>query len=120
VAFVQVYVYRVPKARSAEFLKVAQEAREIYRRHGAGGEEFFRLASSDRKYPEIPGLWEIIPPTEDEELWIGLDRYRSAEKCAEVAAAVDRDPEILALYERVVGLVGGAARMVHAAFEESP
>jgi len=119
-AFVQVYVYRVPSKRSAEFLRVAKAARDIYRRHGAAGEEFFRLQSSDRKYPEIPGLWEIVPPGEDEELWIGIDRYRSAKKCAEVAAAVDRDPEILALYERVVDLVGGAARMVHAAFEEPP
>ncbi len=70
--------------------------------------------------PRIPGLWEIVPPGEDEELWIGIDRYRSAKKCAEVAAAVDRDPEILALYERIVDLVGGAARMVHASFEEPP
>lgn len=118
-AFVQVYLYRVPVKRSAEFLKVAKEAREIYRRHGAAGEEFFRLKSQDRKYHEIPGLWEIFPPAEGEEIWVGIDRYRSAQKCAEVAAAVDRDPEILGLYERVVGLVGGEGRMVHAAFEES-
>jgi uncharacterized protein YbaA (DUF1428 family) len=118
VTFVQLYVYRIPKARSAEFLQVAKAAREVYRRHGAAGEEFFRLQSLERKYPDIPGLWEIVPPAEDEELWIGVDRYRSAQKCAEVAAAVDQDPEILALYERVAGLVGGPARMVHAAFEE--
>jgi uncharacterized protein YbaA (DUF1428 family) len=119
-AFVQVYLYRVPTKRSAEFLKVAKAARDVYRRHGAAGEEFFRLQSVDRKYTEIPGLWEILPPAEGEELWIGIDRYRSAKKCAEVAAAVDRDPEILGLYERVVDLVGGAARMVHAEFEEPP
>jgi len=116
--FVQVYVYRVPTKRSAEFLRVARAAREVYRRHGAAGEEFFRLHSRERKYPEIPGLWEILPPTEDEELWIGIDRYKSAKQCAEVAAAVDRDKEILGLYERVVDLVGGAARMVHAEFDE--
>ena len=117
-AFVQVYIYRVPAKRSAEFLKVARAARDIYRRHGASGEEFFRLRSLDRKYHEIPGLWELLPPAEGEEIWIGIDRYRDAKKCAEVAAAVDRDPEILALYERVVDLVGGASRMVHAEFEE--
>jgi uncharacterized protein YbaA (DUF1428 family) len=117
-AFVQLYIYRVPTKRSAEFLRAAQAAREIYRRHGAAGEEFFRLQNSDRKYPEIPGLWEVVPPGEDEELWVGIDRYRSAQKCAEVASAVDQDPEILALFERVVDLVGGAPRMVHAAFEE--
>ncbi|MGC2288523.1 MAG: DUF1428 family protein [Thermoplasmata archaeon] len=118
--FVQVYIYRVPSKRAAEFLRVAKAARDIYRRHGAAGEEFFRLQSSDRKYPEIPGLWEVVPPGEGEELWVGIDRYRSEKKCAEVAAAVDHDPEILALFERVVDLVGGAARMVHAAFEEPP
>jgi uncharacterized protein YbaA (DUF1428 family) len=120
VAFIQIYVYRVPTKRSGEFLRAAQAAREVYRRHGAAGEEFFRLHSSDRKYSEIPGLWELVPPGEDEELWIGIDRYRSATKCAEIAAAVDRDPEILGLYERVVALVGGAGRMVHAEFEEPP
>ncbi len=117
-AFVQVYVYRVPSQRAAEFLKVARAARDIYRRHGAAGEEFFRLKNQDRKYHEIPGLWEVVPPSEGEELWVGIDRYRDAQRCAEVAAAVDRDPEILALYERVVDLVGGASRMVHAEFEE--
>lgn len=119
-AFVQVYLYRVPVKRSAEFLKVAKEAREIYRRHGATGEEFFRLRSGDRKYHEIPGLWEFFPPAQGEEIWVGIDRYRSAEKCAEVAAAVDRDPDILAPFERVLELVGGAARMAHAEFEEPP
>ena len=119
-AFIQIYVYRVPTKRSVEFLRAAKAAREVYRRHGATGEEFFRLKNLDRKYSEIPGLWEVLPPGEEEELWIGIDRYRSAQKCAEVAAAVDRDPEILALYERVVDLVGGAGRMVHAEFEEPP
>lgn len=117
-AFVQLFVYRVPTNRRAEFLRVAHAARDIYRRHGAVGEEFFRLHGSDRKYPEIPGLWETVVPAEGEELWIGIDRYRSARKCDEVAAAVDRDPEILAVYERVVDLVGGAGRIVHASFEE--
>lgn len=117
-SFVQIYIYRVPKKRSAEFLRVARAAREVYRRHGAPGEEFFRLHRSDRKYHEIPGLWEILPPSPDEEIWIGLDRYPSAKRCADVASAVDRDPEILAQYERIVDLVGGAARMIHAEFEE--
>ncbi|MCI4351856.1 MAG: DUF1428 family protein [Thermoplasmata archaeon] len=118
-AFVQLYIYRIPQKRSAEFLRVARAAREVYRRHGAPGEEFFRLHHSDRKYHEIPGLWEVLPPGPEEEIWIGLDRYRSAQHCADVAAAVDRDPEILALYEKIVDLVGGAARMVHAEFEEA-
>ncbi len=119
-AYVQIYLYRIPKTRREEFLDLAHAGRELYRKHGAMGEEFFRLARDERKYSEIPGLWEVVPPDPEEELWMGIDRYRNAKHCAEVAAAVDRDPEILPLYERTLDIVRGAARIVHAEFEEIP
>ena len=93
-----------------------RRAREIYREHGALGEELFALHDRTCKYG-VTGLWEVLPTTEGEELWIGLDRYESLEHCAEVMKKVDADPEIEPLYERTIKLVSSASRIMRGEFE---
>jgi len=113
--YLQLYIYRIRKGHREKFLDIMRKAREIYRKHGAYGEELFALQNKTSKYG-VTSLWEVLPTTEDEELWIGLDRYDSLEHCAEVMKKVDADPEIEALYERTIQLVGSASRIVRGEF----
>ncbi len=62
------------------------------------------------------GPWEVLPVTEDEEVWIGLKRYKNIEYGKEVTKAVDAEPEIDRPHGRVVQLVSPASRIVHREF----
>lgn len=94
-----------------------KKAREIYRKHGAKGEELFLLQDRTEKHG-LTGIWEVIPAEEGDDIWLGLDQYDSTEHCREVMEKVDNDPEIDALYERVVELVSSASRIVRGEFEQ--
>ena len=115
-SYLQLYIYRIRKAHRQKFLGIMRKAREIYRKHGAYGEQLFALYHRTSKYG-ITGLWEVLPTAEDEELWIGLDRYENLEHCAEVTKKVDADPEIDPLYEQIIELVSSASRIVRGEFE---
>ena len=114
--YLQLYIYRIRRAHREKFLNTMRKAREIYRKHGACGEELFALHNKTSKYG-ITGLWELLPTAEDEELWIGLDRYENLEHCAEVTKKVDADPEIDPLYEQIIELVSSASRIVRGELE---
>jgi len=115
-SYLQLYIYRIRKAHRKKFLNTMRKAREVYRKHRAYGEELFMLHNKTAKYG-VTGLWELLPTTEDEELWVGLDRYENLEHCAEVTEKVDADPEIDLLYERTIELVSSASRIVRGEFE---
>ncbi len=114
--YLQLYIYRIRKAQRNEFLETMRKARDIYRKHGARGEELFVLHDKMSKYG-LTGLWEVLSTKEDEEIWIGLDRYDSLEHCSKVIERVDADPEIDPLYEQIVRLVGSTPRIIRAEFE---
>lgn len=114
--YLQLYVYRIRRAHREKFLNTMRKAREVYRKHGAYGEELFMLQNKTPKYG-VTGLWELLPTAEDEELWIGLDRYGNLEHCAEVTKKVDADPKIDPLYEQTIGLVSSASQIVRGEFE---
>ena len=111
------YIYRIHRVDREEFLEVMRRVRWIYRGHGGAGEELFLLSDDTPKYG-LTGLWEVTPPVEGEEVWVGLDRYEDAAHCERVMKAVNAEPAIDALYERIVGLVGSAERIVRGEFEQ--
>jgi len=111
------YIYRIRREDREEFLEVMRSARWIYRGHGGAGEELF-LLENENPYFSLTGIWEVTPPAADEEIWVGLDRYEDAEQCERVMKAVNAEPEIDVLYERIVGLVGSAGRIVRGEFEQ--
>ncbi|MFQ6087971.1 MAG: hypothetical protein ACE5K0_03610 [Candidatus Methanofastidiosia archaeon] len=62
-------------------------------------------------------MWEVLSTAKDEEIWIGLARYKSFKHWEEVMKKVDADPEIEPLYERTIQLVSLALRIVRGEFE---
>ena len=117
--FLQLYIYRILDSKGAAFLEVMKEARKIYEFYGAGGEELFILDNTAGKY-SLTGLWETIPASESEKIWIGLSQYESAAHCQEVLRKVDADPAIDLLYEKMIEIVGSASRILHGEFQHMP
>ena len=115
-SYLQLYIYRIRKVHRKEFLNTMRKVRDIYRKYGANGEELFLLHNRTSKYG-LTGLWEVVPTTEDEKIWIGLDRYKNTEHYKDVMKAVDANPGINILYDQIVKLVGSASRIVLAEFE---
>lgn len=113
----QIYIYRVPRSNREEFLETMRKARDIYRKHGANGEELFILADRTSKY-NVTGLWELLCSSENEDVWIGLDAYRDEEHCRNTMKAVDEDPDIEPLYKRVVEIVGSAELIIRAPLDK--
>ena len=110
------YIYRIKQENREEFLEIMRRVRWIYRGHGGAGEELFNLKNIN-PYFSLTGIWEVTPPAEDEEIWVGLDRYEDAEHCELVMKDVNDDPSIDALYERIIGLVGSAGRIIRGEFD---
>jgi uncharacterized protein YbaA (DUF1428 family) len=113
----QIYIYRVPKPNREEFLETMRKARDIYRKHGAKGEELFLLTDKTPRY-NLTGLWELLCTPEKEDIWIGLDTYADEEDCRNVMKAVDADPDIDPLYKRVVEIVGSAELIIRAPLDK--
>ena len=116
-SYVLMYIYRIKGEDREEFLEVMRKARWIYRGHGGAGEELF-LLDNDAPYYGLSGIWDVAPIAENEEMWIGLDRYEDAEQCKEVMRTVDEDPDINPLYERIVQLVGSTDRIIRGELEQ--
>jgi uncharacterized protein YbaA (DUF1428 family) len=116
-SYLQLYIYRILREHHDEFLEVMQNARAIYRKHGADGEELFLIREKDAMY-SLASLDDVLPIEEGEEIWIGLDRYKDEQHCKKVMKKVDADPEIEPLYEKVVKMVGKASRIVRGQFTQ--
>ena len=116
-SYLLLYLYRIRQEDREEFLEVMRKVRWIYRGHGGAGEELF-LLDNVTPYHSLTGIWQVAPPAIGEEIWIGLDRYEDADQCEQVMQAVDEDPDINPLYERVVQLVGSADRIVRGEFRQ--
>ncbi|UCE28012.1 MAG: DUF1428 family protein [Candidatus Coatesbacteria bacterium] len=116
-AYLQLYIYRVPKNGVKEFLEISSRARTIYEKHGASGEEIFRLADGAQRYG-LTGVSDVVPTSGNEELWVGLNFYESSKRCEEIMAAVDEEPEITELFKRAVNLIGSADRVIRGEFDE--
>jgi uncharacterized protein YbaA (DUF1428 family) len=115
-AYLQLYLYHVPKSGVKEFLEISARARTIYEKHGAGGEKLFRLADGARRYG-LTGISDVISTGDGDELWVGLNFYESSKRCEEIMAAVDADAEIDGLFKSAVNLTGSADRVIRGEFD---
>jgi uncharacterized protein YbaA (DUF1428 family) len=115
-AYLQLYLYRVPKNGVKEFLEISARVRTIYEKHGARGEELFQLADGARRYG-LTGISDVVSTNEGCELWVGLNFYESSKRCEEIMDAVDADPEIDELFKRAVNLIGSADRVIRGEFD---
>jgi len=113
--YATIYIYRVPRRNRDAFLRVQKEAGEIYRSYGALADETYASVQVEGKYgcATFPQVLEV---GEDEEVFLGLSRFRDRAHHDEVMAEVDKDDRSNELYSGVVTLLD-ISRVVRGEFE---
>lgn len=113
--FTSIYIYRVPRKNVDAFLRVQQEAAEIYQRYGALADETFAPVNLEAKYGCM-SFGDTLSVGEDEEVFVSLSRFRDRAHHDEVMAQADSDERISELYDEVTTLID-IGRVVRGEFE---
>ena len=113
--FTSIYIYRVPRKNVEAFLRVQQEAASIYRRYGALDDETFAPVDLQAKYGCM-AFSDAFGVGKDEEVFVGLSRFRDRAHHDQVMAQVDSDDRIGELYDKVMALLD-VGRVVRGEFE---
>jgi len=114
--YASIYIYRLPKENVDAFLQIQKEAAEIYQRYGALADETFAPVDLKAKYGCVP-IFEALDVEADEEIFIGISRFRNRAHHDRVMSQVDSDERIGQLYGQVTKLLD-INRVVRGEFEQ--
>ena len=109
------YLFHVPRQHVEAFVRINQEAGEIYRRYGALGGALMRATGVDAKYG-CTGLADVLSPSEGEVIFAGFDDFHDADHHRAVMARVDADPRINELFDEIQTLIA-LPKVVRGEFE---
>jgi uncharacterized protein YbaA (DUF1428 family) len=113
--YTSIYIYRISRSNVEAFLRIQQEAADIYKHYGALDDETFSPVDLTAKYGCL-AFTDVLELAEDEVLLIGLSRFKSRAHHDEVMAKVDADERINRLFEEVTGVLD-ISRLVRGEFE---
>jgi len=113
--YISLYIYRIPRGNKAAFLRIEKEVSTIYENYGALAVETYTLVSPEVKYGCATFL-QVLDVGEDEEVLLGVSRFRDRDHHDEVMTQVDRDDRINELFREAIGLFD-ISRVVRGEFE---
>src|SRR2546430_9549783 len=73
--YVQVFLYRVPKANHDSFVATEEKLFAIFRRHGIVGSDLY-VCGEARIFKGFRDLRAALEAAPGEEVWVEIDRYR--------------------------------------------
>jgi uncharacterized protein YbaA (DUF1428 family) len=94
------YLYRVPIGNVDLFLRIVNEAADVYRRYGAIVTPAMRLTDGESKYGCV-GLYDLVELNPGEQLYMGFDSFRDVEQFRTLMNKIDSDPEIGRLFKEI-------------------
>ena len=107
--YVQVFLYRVPKANHDSFAATGEKLFAIFRRYGILGSDLY-VCKDARIFKGFRDLREALEAVPEEEVWVEIDRYRDQADSLRVIEGIGKDPEAGPLFGQVLQL---AAPGVH-------
>jgi len=117
--YVQLFLYRVPKANHEAFAATEEKLFAIFRKHGILGSDLY-VCRDARIFKGFRDLREALAAAPEEEVWIEIDRYRDQAGSRRVIEGIAKDPEAGPLFGRVLQLAApgvlcpqGNAERVH-------
>jgi len=117
--YLQIFLYRVPKANRGAFASVQGKLAELFHRHGMVRSDFFVLRDA-RIFGGFRDLRSVLGATPDEEVWVEIETYRDAADSVRVIGDIGKDPEADSLFAQVIQLAApgvlcpqGNAERVH-------
>lgn len=112
-----IYLFPVPIAKVDAFLRVQREAGKIYMQYGALSDETLEPLDLQAAYG-CAGFADTLALKGDEDLYMGLSRFRDLAHHDEVMAKVDTDARIGVLYDEMLNVLE-MPRVVRGAFAVS-
>ena len=94
------YLYRVPIGNVDLFLRIVNEAADVYRRYGAIVTPAMRLTDGESKYGCV-GLSDLVELNPGEQLFMGFDSFQDVEQFRTLMNKIDSDPEIGRLFKEI-------------------
>ncbi|MBL7688111.1 MAG: DUF1428 family protein [Bdellovibrionaceae bacterium] len=102
--FAAIYFYKIPNDRIDQFLSIQKQAADIYRRHGAIDDATFAPSNLAARYG-CTSLLSDVTLEPNEELFFSLSLFKSKEDHDLIMLKLDRDPEILSLYDETCKVI---------------
>jgi hypothetical protein len=100
--YYHLYFYVIPKEKRDFFLKNLDQVRKNYESFGAlEGERLYLATDAYPKYG-CAGLANLLSPGKDDDIWMGLIKFESAEQAEQVLNKLDADPTASQLYNEFV------------------
>src|SRR5207249_6488513 len=101
--YVQVFLYRVPKANHDSFAATEEKLFAIFRRHGIVGSDLY-VCGEARIFKGFRDLRAALEAAPEEEVWVEIDRYRDQADSIRVIEGIGKDPEAGSLFGRILQL----------------
>src|SRR6266550_2552688 len=101
--YVQVFLYRVPKANHDSFAATEEKLFAIFRRHGIVGSDLY-VCREARIFKGFRDLRTALEAAPGEEVWVEIDRYRDQADSIRVIEGIGKDPEAGSLFGRILQL----------------
>jgi len=98
------YLYRVSDENVQRFLRISNEASDLYRRHGAVDSAMQRVTDANSKYGCL-GLSDLIHARPGEQLFVGIDSFADAAEFQRLMKEIDSDPRIGELYQEIMQVI---------------
>ncbi len=99
-----IYIYCVPRENEAEFLRIQNEAGDIYRSYGSLVEETLVLTSHEPKYGCV-SFSDAVDVRNDEKIFVSLSEFKEKAHHDDVMRRIDSDPRIDLLFQEMSGLI---------------
>lgn len=113
--YVYLYMYRLTEDKVEDFLKICSGTRRKYEQYGGKAEEVYRCTSGPKDYG-VQWLPQLANLREDEQLWIGIVKFRSEQHARDVMEKFDNDEEVNRLYNEFISTVTPLENVSYAEF----
>ncbi len=114
-SYAQLYLYRIPKKNHNAMVSLQGQIGQMWKRHGILGAEVFQLTPAET-FKGFSNLSEKIAAEPNEEVWVGMQRFRDREHRDEIVAKIRQDSTAGPLFGKFYELVSPGKSSVMADF----
>lgn len=100
----EIFIYRAPKENHNAMIRVNEQSRDFFMKHGVSNFEVFLLGSKD-DIMDFANVSKAILAGDGDEVWLEIQSYRDIEHVKEFMKAMEGDKSIEPLYKDFMELI---------------
>jgi uncharacterized protein YbaA (DUF1428 family) len=114
--YVCLVFYKVPKKFHNEIVQINRESFDLFKEHGALKYEVFQLNNGKSWEGEgmeaFTNITNLIPVSQEEELWVEVHSYRDTEHAKEMMAKCESDERMQPLFKQFMDIIVPGSKVV--------